>query len=243
MKNLITLLCVFSASFMWSQTAVIESDSAQIDEPWTWTNSTKYVKFTPLDVFSVVPTFGLDYEVIMQRGSGLQVGIAAIPAAMQFLAAEGLNEYDRMSGYRFRLEGRAYMPVKTNRYFAAGVSFRHLIIKDVVAVGMEGVPGEFGQMEFAYFQKVPMRFNRFNTHFDLKYGFQRVIQNKIVIDCYMGFSLRTISVKTRSELPNGGSFTDQRGMWTLTDNHSLTYPAPILGFKFGFLAPSWLGGK
>ena len=243
MKNLVTLLFVVSSCLVFSQTADNETDSLRSAEPWTWANATKYVKFSPLEVFSVVPTFGIDYEVKMKNGSGLQAGIAGIPPTLQILAGEAFNGYDKMGGYKLRFEGRAYMPVKTNRYISGGISFRHLIIRDIVAVGMEEVIGEFGEPTFAYFMNVPMVFNRFNTHFEFKYGFQKVIDNSVLIEMYMGLSLRSVRVQTNSELPNGSGFPDQRGMWTLTDGHKLTYPVPIFGFKFGFLAPSWMGGK
>ncbi len=243
MKNLVTLLFVVSSCLVFSQTADNETDSLRSAEPWTWANATKYVKFSPLEVFSVVPTFGIDYEVKMKNGSGLQAGIAGIPPTLQILAGEAFNGYDKMGGYKLRFEGRAYMPVKTNRYISGGISFRHLIIRDIVAVGMEEVIGEFGEPTFAYFMNVPMVFNRFNTHFEFKYGFQKVIDNSVLIEMYMGLSLRSVRVQTNSELPTGSGVPDQRGMWTLTDGHKLTYPVPIFGFKFGFLAPSWMGGK
>jgi len=243
MKNLCAVVFLLTSSFVIGQTQEAETDSIDSVEPWTWANATKYVKFSPLDVFSVVPTFGIDYEVKMKNGSGLQAGIAGVPPTLQILAGEAFNGYDKMGGYKLRFEGRAYMPVKTNRYISAGLSFRHLIIRDVVAVGMEEVIGEFGQSTFAYFMNVPMVFNRFNTHFEFKYGFQKVIQNSVVIEMYMGLSLRSIRVQSNSEIPLGAGLPDQRGLWTLADGHKLTYPVPIFGFKFGFLAPSWMGGK
>lgn len=243
MKNLVTLLFMVSSCLVFSQAADNETDSLRSAEPWTWANATKYVKFSPLEVFSVVPTFGIDYEVKMKNGSGLQAGIAGIPPTLQILAGEVFNGYDKMGGYKLRFEGRAYMPIKTNRYISGGISFRHLIIRDIVAVGMEEVIGEFGEPTFAYFMNVPMVFNRFNTHFEFKYGFQQVVGNAVVIDMYMGLSLRNIHVLSNGEIPNGAGFPDQRGIWTLVDGHSLTYPVPIFGFKFGFLAPTWMGGK
>lgn len=243
MKNLVTLLFVVSSCLVFSQTADNETDSLRSTEPWTWANATKYVKFSPLDVFSVVPTFGIDYEIRMKNGTGLQAGIAGIPSTFQILAGEAFNGYDRMGGYRIRFEARKYMPIRTNRYLSGGVSFRHLIIRDEVAFGMEEVINEFGQPDFAYFMNVPMTFNRLNTNFELKYGFQKVVGNAVIIDMYMGLSLRNIHVLSNGEIPNGAGFPDQRGIWTLVDGHKLTYPVPIFGFKFGFLAPSWMGGK
>lgn len=237
MKTYFSLLFVFFIVVGFSQSDKDTANTEPVELPWTLQNATKYIKFSPLDVFSIVPTFGADLEVKLKNEAGLQVGIAGIPAQMQILAAEGLNDYDRMGGYRIRCEARAYMPTKTNRYLSVGLSFRHLIIKDVVAIGMEGETTEWGETNFAYFQNVPMTFNRFNTHFDFKYGFQRVYNDFMLFEMYIGLSLRHVNVQTRSTIPEGGDFPDARGMWTLTDNHNLTYPTPIFGFKFGFVSP------
>ncbi len=243
MKILFSILFLGFSCLSFSQTTENGTDLLPTAEPWTWRNATKFVKFTPLDVFSVVPTFGIDYEVKMKNENGLQVGLAAIPSFLQPLAGESFNAYDRMGGYRLRFEGRAYMPVKTNQYISAGISFRHLIIRDVVAIGMEEFIGNMGEVNYAYFMDTPMVFSRMSTHFEFKYGAQRIVNDKFVIDFYMGLSLRNINVQTNSKIPSGGGFPDQRGVWTLEDGHKITYPIPIFGFKFGFLAPTWMGGK
>ena len=206
MKNLVSLLFVVSSCLVFSQTADNETDSLRSAEPWTWANATKYVKFSPFDVFSVVPTFGIDYEIRMKNGTGLQAGIAGIPPTLQILAGEAFNGYDKMGGYKLRFEGRAYMPVKTNRYISGGISFRHLIIRDIVAVGMEEVIGEFGEPTFAYFMNVPMVFNRFNTHFEFKYGFQKVIQNSVLLEMYMGLSYAAFAFKQTVNFLTGLDF-------------------------------------
>tara|TARA_Y100000385_G_scaffold282283_2_gene336472 strand:- start:576 stop:839 length:264 start_codon:yes stop_codon:yes gene_type:complete len=79
-----------------------------------------------------------------------------------------------------------------------------------------------------------MLFNRINTNLDVKFGFQKIKRGGLVLYFYTGLSIRTVQVRTNSELPVGGDFTDQGGVWTLRDNYNLTYPTPILGLKIGF---------
>lgn len=243
MKILFSIAFLGFSRLCFSQMAESELDSALSAEPWTWSNATKFVKFTPLDVFSVVPTLGLDYEVKMKNETSLQAGIGYIPSFLQIMSGEGFNDYTWMRGYRLRLEGRLFMPVRTNQYLAFGASFRHLIIKDDVALGMEAFTDNQGQTDFAYFVNTPMVFNRFSTNFDLKYGFQREFSNVFIVDFFMGLSLRNINVQSNTKIPDGAQVPPDRGAWTLVDNHKLTYPIPIMGFKIGFVAPSWMGGK
>jgi len=243
MKILFSILFLGFSCLSFSQTTENGTDLLPTAEPWTWSNATKFVKFTPLDVFSFVPTLGFDYEVKMKNETSLQAGIGYIPSFLQIVAGEAFNDYTWMRGYRLRLEGRLFMPVRTNQYLAFGASFRHLIIKDEVALGMEAFTDNQGQTDFAYFVNTPMVFNRFNTNFDLKYGFQREFGDVFIVDFYMGLSLRNINVQSTTKIPDGAEVPPSRGMWTLVDNHKLTYPIPIFGFKIGFAAPSWMGGK
>ncbi len=138
-----------------------------------------------------------------------------------------------MGGYRLRGEGRVYLPKKQNRYFAVGASFRHLIIRDIIPLGVEGVENEFGQQEFAFFMNTPFVFHRFNTNLDFKYGFQKELKKNVFLDFYLGLSIRNINVQSNTELPNGTEIPELRGFWTLRDNHKLKYPIPIFGFKVG----------
>lgn len=226
----VLFVCCFFGTF-----AQVSSDSTKNAEPWTYQKANKVYKFSPLDVFSVIPTFGMDLELELKKSFAVQGGVGIIPSFMQYLANENFNDFDRMGGYKLRAEGRMYMPVRTNRYLAFGVSFRHLIIRDEVPIGMEGTENEWGQQDFAYFINTPMLFNRFNTNYELKLGFQRVFGGNIAFDFYTGLSIRTINVQSSSEIPEGGSIPEQRGMWRLEDNYKFTYPTPIIGFKFGFV--------
>jgi hypothetical protein len=236
MRYLLSTLLVFCFCAVNAQ----ESDSLIKEEviPWTLKGAQKYWKFSPLDVFSAVPTFGTDVEVEMSDNFSLQVGVGVIPTFFQFMANEDIGGYNRMGGYKLRSEGRFYMPVRTNRYLAVGLTVRHIVIQDEILIGMEPSPGQWGQTEFAYFQETPMVFHRLNTNLDLKFGFQNVRPGGLLLDFYAGLSIRSVRVRSNSDIPAGGDFPMNRGVWTLSDNHNLTYPTPIVGVKIGFAQKS-----
>lgn len=235
MKNLaLTIGFVLSISILFGQ-AVNETDSTTTDRN-AFNGAKRIVKFSPFDLFSAVPTFGADMEFFEKNGAALQVGVAAIPSTFQILASDAFSGYDRMSGYRLRAEGRLYMPKRPNRYMAFGLSFRHIIIRDEIAVGMEGTDGDWGQRNYAYFINTPMTFHRFNTNYEVKFGYQKLMGKTLIMDFYTGLSIRNINVQSRSEIPVGGEIPDQGGVWTLHDNYKLTYPTPIIGFKIGFVS-------
>lgn len=231
MKKLSLLFTLFIGL---AATGQATNDSVRIEEPWTLQNAEKIMKFSPLDAFSAIPTFGADLEVKTKNSTSIQFGAAVIPSFFQYLANDNFSDFDRMGGYRLRSEGRIYMPVKTERYFAFGFSFRHLFLSGTVPFGMEGVDGEWGQREYAYFVNAPMRFHRFNFNTDFKFGVQKKTKNNLVFDFYTGLSIRNVRVRTWSDVPEGGEFTETGGIWTLRDGHRFVYPTPIVGFKLGF---------
>lgn len=225
--------------FALSASANIDEDSTAShasSEPWTLKGAQKIIKISPLDMFSFIPTLGLDVETKLKNRSALQIGAAVIPSFMQVLGGEGFNDYDRMGGYKLRAEGRFYTPNFPKFYYAAGISFRHLIIRDEVAIGMEGVSnGQFEEPDFAYFVKNPMVFNRFNSNIDMKWGLQLETDANLAFDFYCGLSLRTVFVNTNSAIPEGGQIAEMRGVWTLNDNHRMFYPIPVFGVKIGII--------
>ena len=229
MKYLVSIILLFHVS-----TVALYGQADSIPEPWSWKSAEKIVKISPLDFFSAIPTIGADVEVKMPESASLQAGVGVIPSFLQYLSAGNFNDYDRMGGYRLRTEGRIYLPDNENRYMALGLTFRHLIIRDIFAVGMEGVTNEMGVQEFAYFKNVPMVFHRFNTFVEAKFGTQFPVRNG-VLDLYGGLSIRSVKVRTWSDVPAGSDMPERRGLWTLRDGHRMTYPTPIIGLKLGFL--------
>ncbi|MFT5819939.1 MAG: hypothetical protein ACI8ZM_001164 [Crocinitomix sp.] len=233
MRYLLSTFLIFCFCAVNAQ--LTDSTAADQKAPFSLKTAQKYWKFSPLDIYSVVPTIGTDVEVKVSERFAFQVGLGVAPTFFQFMTNDDLGGYDRMGGYKVRVEGRIYMPVKTNRYLALGLSVRHLIIRDEVAIGMEPFTTQWGGTDFAYFQDTEMLFNRINTNLDLKYGFQKVKPGGLVLDFYAGLSIRSIQVRSNSEIPDGGDFPLRGGgIWTLTKNHSLNYPTPIVGFKIGF---------
>ncbi|NOQ70567.1 MAG: hypothetical protein GQ574_01110 [Crocinitomix sp.] len=232
MRYLLSTFLVFCFCAVNAQ--LTDSTTSTPEEPWSLKTAQKYWKFSPLDIFSAVPTFGTDVEVKVNEIFAVQVGVGLVPTFFQFMANDEIGGYDRMGGYKLRAEGRFYMPIKTNRYLAVGMSVRHIIIRDEVAIGMEPFQTQWGGTDFAYFQETPMLFNRLNTNLDLKFGFQKIKKGGLVLDFYAGLSIRAVQVRSNSEIPAGGNFTDRGGVWNLSNNHNLTYPTPIVGFKIGF---------
>lgn len=241
MKNIGILLIVLFNSVLFAQNGPEDSTSVEVDpnapiKNWTFKSAPKVIKFSPLDIFSVIPTFGIDVETRLPTGkNSLQVGLGLIPNAFQLISGENLSGYDWMGGYKVRTEGRLYMPEKQTRYIGVGLSMRHLVIKDEFAVGMEPFEGNFGQTNFAYFVNTPMTFNRFTIDLSVKYGAQYTTRSNLVVDVYFGLQLRSLRVHSNSAIPSGGEIPQQqRGMWELRDNKKLSYPLPIVGIKLGF---------
>ena len=225
---------LFALFFITTVNGQTNTDSTKSVEKWSFSKAPKIIKFSPLDIFSVVPTLGLDMEVGIRKGLSFQVGTGVVLPYLQFITRSNFNDYSRMGGYLLRGEGRVYMPVKTNRYVAIGLSFRHLRIKGDVPIGMEGFVNTNGQQDFAYFINTPMIFHRFNTKIDAKLGFQKSFVNGLVFDFYLGLSIRTTAVQSFTKIPEGGQIPDQGGVWNLRDNLHNNYLTPILGFKLGF---------
>ena len=232
MRYLLSTFLVFYYCVVNAQ--MIDSTAIKQEESWSLKEAPIYWKFSPFDFISILSTFGADAEVRVNKTYAFQAGIGVIPNFSQFMTNRIFVGYDSMNGYKLRGELRRYMPVKTNRYLAAGVLFRHLIVKDEFAVGMEPFSNQWGGTNFVYFQRVPIRANRININLDLKYGFQTVKPQGYVFDFYVGMSLRSLNVINNSEMPDGVEFPDNGDIWSLNDNMSLFYPTPIAGLKIGF---------
>lgn len=234
-RNKMKRLLGFLSFLVFTQSFAQDSTSAEVEEPWTFRSAEKIIKISPLNLMSFVPTVGLDLEVQLKERRSIQVGAAIIPTFMQVLTLEEFNGYESMGGYHLRGEGRFYTPSFPKFYYAAGFYFRHLIIRDDVPIGMEGVTDEFGQSTFAYFKNTPMVFNRFNTNLDIKWGVQLRSNEKLAFDFYCGLSLRNVWVQSSSSIPEGGMVPEQQGSWRLVDNHTMFYPIPIAGIKIGLV--------
>ncbi len=226
-------LLVFSATmFAQEDTTAAEKTNSEV---WYLATAPKVYKFSPLDVFSVIPTFGLDVEVQLPRPTtSLQVGVGIVPNMFQILSNSTFNDYKWMRGYKVRSEYRAYFPNSTSNYISFGLSLRHLIIRKDVAVGMEPFQGQFGQTEFAFFQNTSMIFNRFTTDLAVKIGTQIETNANVILDLYAGLSLRGTYVQSNSTMPIGALIVQQRGIWQLEDGHKRNYPLPLVGIKIGF---------
>ncbi len=203
--------------------------------PWSFKSVDKFIKLSPLDVLSYSPNLGADLEVRMTKNYALQGGISFYPDFLQFMSSS--NSYDNMFGYRSRIEGRVYRSDRKVSYFAVGISFKHMFIRDEFSFGMERFQNEDGVTNYAYFQTKDMWMHRFSTFMDFKIGFQKKFRaSEVLIDWYFGLSIRNNSVKTWSSIIEGGDMMEENGMWNLQDGHEFTYPVPILGFKIGLPA-------
>lgn len=232
MRYLLSALIVFC--FFVAQGQSVDTVTVNHNDEWSFKEAPIYWKFSPFDFISILSTFGTDVEVRVNKTYAVQAGIGVIPNFSQFMTNRIFVGYNSMNGYKLRGELRRYMPVKTNRYLAVGALFRHLVVKDEFAIGMEPFANEWGGTNFVYFQRVPVRANRININLDLKYGFQRIKPKGYVFDFYVGLSLRSLNVINNSEMPDGVDFPDNGDIWSLHDDMSLFYPTPIAGLKIGF---------
>ncbi|MEX1002389.1 MAG: hypothetical protein WDZ35_09775 [Crocinitomicaceae bacterium] len=197
----------------------------------------KNIKFTPFDVFNAVPTFGVDLETVMKPGLSFQYGLAYIPTFMQFIVGDDQDQFNWMRGYHVRFESRFSGFKRPGFYFSTEISMRHLIISDDVAFGVE--PDGFGN--FAYFIEQEMHFHRFTSKLNLKFGYQTVVGEKLVIDFYGGFSYRRNNVKGINEPIETGVQQNNflnRYEWRLRDGHRFGYVLPILGVRIGIHQPA-----
>src|SRR5688572_24495901 len=128
------LLVVFSCAQLCAQENTQITDSIQ--PPWTFAAAQKNLKLSPFDVFSAIPTVGADLEVSFIQDMRLQAGAGVILPGIQLMGNNG-GSFDKMGGYRLRAESRFFIFKKPTRYFATELSFRHLIIRDEVGIGME----------------------------------------------------------------------------------------------------------
>lgn len=241
MKTITSFILMLSCALVSAQDNTTAADS--ITTPWTFATAQKNLKFTPLEVLSIIPTFGADLEVSMDNKISLQGGVAAVIPTFQHLAGSDNGLFNKMGGYRLRAESRFFVFKKTGHYFATEISFRHLIIRDQIGIGMEPSTqiDQWGnvQQTFAYFINTDMTFHRFTKSFNLKYGIQRTFPNGFVLDFYTGLSIRNNNTRTWSDIPEGGTIqmTNAGLGWRLGDRVSNGYITPMIGLKLGFVLP------
>jgi len=197
----------------------------------------KNLKFSPFDVFSAVSAIGADFETKMKPGLHFQYGAAFVPSFMQFLVGGSEEQFNWMNGYKVRFESRYFVFNREELYMSGEVAFRHLFISDDIRVGMEG--DDQGN-NFAYFINEEALIHRFNTHFNVKLGFQKVLGESMVIDLFAGLSFRRTNVLTNTEFPEGGipQVTWNRFEWDLSDGYKFGYATPIVGLRLGYHWPA-----
>ena len=210
---------------------------AQEDVPaYNFYDSEKILKVDFSNVFSSIPTVGLDLETKVHEELSLQFGAAIIPSYLQPWVGNRQNDFDHLRGYRLRGEGRFYVLKKPTRYIASELAFRHLIIRQYdVPVGMEPLDNPSGVDDFAYFVNTDMRFHQFNASFTLKYGIQKNLGQHFVYDVNVGMRINKINVQSNSELPEGGILPiDWNNNLTLIDNYRRSNIRPTFEFKLGY---------
>lgn len=246
MKNLVLIVMLFSCAISVAQedsskntddakSSELEDVKNGEEQPWTYKSAQKIYKTNPLDLLSAVPTIAADMELKLKDPTiSLQWGAGIIPTFIQPSVGNRTDsQFDAMNGYMVRFEPRFFIMTGKHHYFSTEVYFRHLYIKDEVAIGMEGDDNG----NFAYFMNQNMKFHRFSTRLTLKYGFQHVFKNRFAVEAYTGLSLRANFVQSRQDkLPEGGVQMPGQNMlgWTLLDNHRAVYPIPVFGIKLGF---------
>ncbi|UKN00719.1 hypothetical protein K6119_13360 [Paracrocinitomix mangrovi] len=244
MKYVTTILLILSScvvmaqedSFSSQKDSVIEYNVFKEHVPY-W-RLEKAWKFSPFDLFSVVPTVSVDHEVKMTPELSFQFGVGVIPSFMQFSVGNDWGRFKSMNGYRVRFESRFWGFKNPHLYMASELSMRHLIIANEVTYGME--PDDFGN--FAYFVTQDELFNRFTTQFNLKIGMQRLAGDKVLVDFYGGISFRRNNVDRISDPPELGTsqnlFWGNMLNWQLSDGFRSGFVTPVIGLKIGWLKPA-----
>lgn len=229
MKTLIILTMSLIASSLYAQ-----QDSTE--NTWSFAESKKIIKLTPFDILNKVPMIGADLEFTYTDEINFQIGMAIVPSYLQTSVGSEQGDFKRLSGYNLRGESRFYILKKSNRYLAAGFNFRHLVIKSNVPVGMESsTSNPQQQQDFAYFVNTPMRFHRFNSSINLKWGFQKPLGKNFLFDFYLGLALKRVGVQSFSKIPQGGVVPNNwSNEFTLKDNYKHSTLSPIIGFKIGY---------
>jgi len=220
-------------------------------EKYYFRSSDKIVKLNISEVFSLIPTFGIEVESQFKEKSALLFGVGIIPSFFQPLVGtqsnftnggfnnfNAFNGYDYLGGYQFAFGGRFYAFKKSTRYVSFGAHFRHLIIRDKdVLYGVEpiGEVNQWNAQQFNYNQIVDMLFHQFRVSWVGKVGFQRNVGSHFVLDFNLGARLETTAVQTRSEAPEDGTLIRTWNMrLTLQDNYKSTRIMPVMGFKIGY---------
>jgi len=213
-----------------------QTDSSTTTPEWNFKDSKKIIKITPGDILSRTSMLGADLEFTYQDDISFQLGAALLPSYLQTTVGSEEGDYDRLAGYNLRGESRFYILKKPNHYLAAGIEFRHLIIKSNVPVGMEATQPNPQQQDFAYFVNTQMRFHRFNSDLTAKWGFQRTFATDFVFDFYAGLGLKNVSVQSFSKIPEGGIVSNNWSTeFTLVDNFKKSNIRPTVGFKLGYI--------
>lgn len=227
-------LALVGFMFLSFAVSAAEGDSTRTEETWSFANAEKRIKFSPLEIFNSVPTIGADLDVSYKDGIRFQAGFGLVPSFLQPSTGRLIEErFNWMGGYKLRGESKFFVLKKPNRYFSLELSMRHLIIRDEIAIGMEGD----GNGNFAYFQDELMTFNRFNTQIAFKYGFEKTWESGFLIDFYAGLAIRQNYVISGSKIPEGGVPQGNWNVmgWDLRDGYKFNYPTPILGFRLGYI--------
>jgi len=233
MKQVLLMVILFSCA----QVVAQEDSITYYQGKPTFATMAKAIKISPFDIISITPTLGVDFEVQVSPTHHMQAGIGFLPSSMQVLVgANDERNFDAMRGYKLRYESRLFIRKNPKKYFAAEMSFRHLIISDNIGYGMEGD----GDGNFAYFKHADMKFHRFTTAINFKMGRQKVYDNGFLWEYYWGLSLRRNFVSSSSDLPSGVENPyDQRAPnnldWSLVNGHQGGYVTPIVGLRVGYV--------
>lgn len=239
MKKLITSIMLASCALVSAQERFSPLDSAK-SQPWSFATAEKKLKFTPLELISVMPTLSSDLEVSVNDSFSFQAGLGLMIPGIKYGSSFESEPPVQLGGYKLRAEGRFYIFRKPSRYLSAELGFRHQIVREEVGIGMEPstTVNEFGfeQQSFAYFINTDMIFHRFTSSLTMKYGIQKIIARRFVLDMYGGLSIRRSATKSWSDIPEGGTVPMNRMFWGGLGENSMGYlVTPVIGFRLGFV--------
>lgn len=239
MKAAIFSMIMFSCALVSAQGDSLSSNVEQT--PWTFAGAQKNLKFSPFDLISMNPTLGADLEFFVsdslsfQGGFGLQIPGSRLGGDFE------VNPARVLLGYKFRAESRFFIMKKRSRYISTELGFRHQIIKDNIGIGMEPstIIDEFGfeTQAYAYFINTDMVFHKFTANAAFKFGIQKMIASRFILDMYVGVNVRKSLTRTWSDIPEGGTIPRNNGFFNfqLGDRVTSQLITPMVGLKIGFV--------
>ena len=194
------------------------------------------MKFLPLSLFDVDNTFQAGLEIpFRNRRFSVQQELGYGHSLFN-VWYQGEQNHPNKNTIKSRTQFRVYFyERKQMRAYVAGeYLFKRVINKDNQWVGQDCIYGNCG-----YFESKSVRFGRFVNAGHMKAGWQFYFTNRITIDVYTGFGVRTIRGRTLTRNAENARLDDNWLIWQggyrqNNGNYYQLFPSISPGFQIGF---------